>query len=286
MSRTVRTAVLPVAGFGTRWLPITKAVPKELLPILDRPCIEYAVVEAVAAGIERIVLVTTHGKEALTDYFDTNPELERHLEEQGKTELLAMVRGITGLADVVTVRQREARGLGLAVLSAQSAVGDEPFAVLLADDLIDSTRPAIGQLCEATPEGMAAVALMEVPLEKVGQYGVCSGTWAREGLMFVDHMIEKPDPASAPSRQAIVGRYILPPDIFSILERTPRGRNDEVQLTDALAVLAGAGRVVGVRFEGRRFDAGSLPGWLEANLHFAKGRPELAALLAEREGQG
>ncbi len=286
MPSTVRTAVLPVAGFGTRWLPITKAVPKELLPILDRPCIEYAVVEAVAAGIERIVLVTTHGKEALADYFDTNPELERHLEEQGKTDLLAMVRGITGLVDVVTVRQREARGLGLAVLSAQSAVGDEPFAVLLADDLIDSEVPAIGQLGAATPPDMAAVALMEVPIERVSQYGICSGRWTAEGHMLVDQMTEKPEPAQARSRHAIVGRYILPPDIFTILERTPRGRNDEVQLTDALAVLAGQGRVMGICFEGHRFDAGSLPGWLEANLHFARRRPELAALLAGQEDPG
>lgn len=279
MPLAVRTAVLPVAGFGTRFLPVTKAVPKELLPIVDRPCIEYAVVEAVAAGIERVVMVTTHGKEALADYFDANPELERHLEEQGKDELLRQVRSITGLVDVVTVRQRDARGLGLAVLSARAAVGEEPFAVLLADDVIDAGRPVIGQLMDGCEAGRAAVALMEVPREQTARYGVCGGPWQAPGRMDVRQMVEKPDPALAPSTMAIIGRYVLPADIFDILEATPPGRNGEVQLTDALAVLAGQGRVTGVVFEGQRFDAGSVPGWLQANLHFAARRPELAAEL-------
>lgn len=285
MSQAVRTAVLPVAGFGTRFLPVTKAVPKELLPIVDRPCVEYAVVEAVAAGIERVVMVTTHGKEALADYFDANPELERHLEEQGKDELLDQVRRITGLVDVVTVRQRDARGLGLAVLSAQSAVGDEPFAVLLADDVIDAASPAIGQVMAGCEPGQAAVALMEVPREQTGRYGVCAGSWRAPGRMDVRAMIEKPDPATAPSTQAIVGRYVLPPDIFDILARTPRGRAGEVQLTDALAELAAQGRVTGVVFQGRRFDAGSVLGWLEANLHYAALRPELAPELKAMLGR-
>jgi UTP--glucose-1-phosphate uridylyltransferase len=276
MPQAVRTAVLPVAGFGTRFLPVTKAVPKELLPIVDRPCIEYAVVEAVEAGIERVVMVTTHGKEALADYFDANPELERHLEEQGKDELLRQVRSITGLVDVVTVRQRDARGLGLAVLSARAAVGEEPFAVLLADDVIDAPRPVIGQLMEGCLEGQAAVALMEVPPAQTARYGVCGGAFRAPGRMDVRQMIEKPEPDKAPSNMAIIGRYILPADIFDILEATPAGKNGEVQLTDALAVLAGQGRVTGVVFEGRRFDAGSVPGWLQANLHFAARRPELA----------
>lgn len=276
---SIRTVVLPVAGLGTRFLPVTKAVPKELLPIVDRPCIEYAVVEAVAAGIERVVMVTTHGKEALADYFDANPELERHLEEQGKDELLRQVRSITGLVDVVTVRQRDARGLGLAVLSARAAVGDEPFAVLLADDVIDAERPVIGQVQAGCLPDQAAVALMQVPPAQTARYGICAGPWRAPGQMQVVEMVEKPDPATAPGDHAIIGRYVLPPDIFDILEGTPPGRNGEVQLTDALAVLAAQGRVTGVVFEGRRFDAGSVPGWLQANLHFAGKRPELAAEL-------
>lgn len=282
----MRTAVLPVAGFGTRWLPITKAVPKELLPVLDRPCVEYAVVEAAAAGIERIVLVTTHGKEPLADYFDHAPELERHLEERGRADLLELVRSRSRLVDVVMVRQRDARGLGLAVRSAAAAVGDEPFVVLLADDIIDAPRPAIGQMLEACPEGRAAVALMPVADDQVENYGICEGRWLPDGTMDVGHMIEKPRPEQTASREAIIGRYVLPPDIFEVIDRTPPGRGDEVQLTDALAALAAQGRVRGIRFQGRRFDAGSLPGWLEANLYFARQRPELRAIVQAAQGPG
>lgn len=276
MSQVIHTAVLPVAGFGTRFLPVTKAVPKEMLPLLDRPCIEYAVVEAVAAGIERVVMVTTHGKEALPDYFDVNPELERHLADQGKLELLTMVRQLNDLVDVVTVRQRDTRGLGHAVLSARAAVGDEPFAVLLADDVIDADRPVLGQLMAAWEPTRAAVALMDVPRDQTRHYGVCAGPWLAPGRMDVQRMVEKPDPQDAPSTLAIVGRYLLPPDIFDVLEATPRGAANEYQLTDALAALASQGRVTGVVFEGRRFDAGGVLGWLEANLHFALQRPDLA----------
>lgn len=277
MPQPVRTAVLPVAGLGTRFLPVTKSVPKEMLPLVDRPCIEYAVAEAVAAGIERVVLVTARGKDALADYFDRNPELERHLEETGKQEQLEAVRAISRMCQVVTVRQGEALGLGHAVLTARAAVGDQPFAVLLADDVVDATTPAIGQLMADWEPGRAVVALMEVPRAETCKYGVCAGTWQRPDLMDVERMVEKPEPAVAPSNHAIVGRYVLPPEIFEILARTPRGRGGEIQLTDGLQALAAQGRVRGKVFEGRRFDTGNVLGWLEATLHYARKRPDLAA---------
>ncbi len=276
----VRTAVLPVAGLGTRFLPVTKAVPKEMLPLVDRPCIDYAVAEAVAAGIDRIVMVTARGKGALADYFDRNPELEQHLEEKGKTQMLERVRAIGADVQVVSVRQREALGLGHAVLTAAAAVGDQPFAVLLADDVVDADTPAIGQLIDAWQPGRAVVALMEVPREETRKYGVCAGTWTSPDLMQVDAMVEKPAPEDAPSNHAIVGRYVLPPQIFDVLRRTPRGRGGEIQLTDGLAALAADGLVTGKVFEGRRFDTGNVLGFLEATLHYTAKRPDLAPGLA------
>lgn len=277
MAPVVRTAVLPVAGLGTRFLPVTKAVPKEMLPLVDEPCIAYAIAEAAAAGMDRIVLVTARGKGAMEDYFDRNPELERHLEETGKADLLQRVREVGRDVQVVSVRQRQALGLGHAVLTARAAVGDQPFAVLLADDVVDAERPAVGQLVDAWQPGQAVVALMEVPREETRKYGVCAGTWRAPDLMDVREMVEKPEPAVAPSNHAIVGRYVLPPEIFPILERTPRGRGGEIQLTDGLAALAAQGRVLGKVFEGRRFDTGNVLGWLEATLHYARKRPDLAA---------
>ena len=277
MPQPVRTAVLPVAGLGTRFLPITKSVPKEMLPLVDRPCIEYAVAEAVAAGIERVVLVTARGKGAMSDYFDRNPELERHLEQTGKLEQLEQIRAISTMCEVVTVRQREALGLGHAVLTAQAAVGREPFAVLLADDIVDAARPAVGQLLDDWQPGQATVALVEVPRADTDRYGVCAGPWLRSDLMEVQAMVEKPQPAYAPSNFAIVGRYVLPDDVFDVLAHTRRGRGGEIQLTDALATLAGQGRVRGKVLTGRRFDTGNVLGWLEATLHYAGKRPDLAA---------
>ncbi len=284
---TVRTAVLPVAGLGTRFLPVTKAVPKEMLPLGDRPCIEYVVAEAVSAGIERIVFVSSRGKDALVDYFDRSPALEAHLEANNKGELLAEVRRIARMAEVVTVRQGEALGLGHAVLTAAPAVGDEPFAVLLGDDVVDSAVPAIGQLIAARAEtgAEAVVALMEVPHEHTRRYGVCAGAWESPSRMRVRAMVEKPEPEVAPSDFAIVGRYVLPSRIFSILRSTPRGRGGEVQLTDAIAVLAAEGVVLGQVFDGQRFDTGDVLGLLRASLHFSRKRPELRegvdAILAE-----
>ncbi|MBL8614025.1 MAG: UTP--glucose-1-phosphate uridylyltransferase [Deltaproteobacteria bacterium] len=275
----VRTAVMPVAGLGTRFLPVTKAVPKEMLPIGDRPCIEYVVAEAVAAGIERIVFVSSRGKDALVDYFDRSPALEAHLREAGKVDLLAEVLRVAKMAEVVSVRQGEALGLGHAVLTAAPAVGNEPFAVLLGDDVVDAQVPAIGQLIAAgaASGAEAVVALMEVPRADTRRYGVCAGTFEQPGRMRVRAMVEKPEPEVAPSNFAIVGRYVLPARIFEVLRHTPRGRGGEIQLTDAIAVLAAEGAVIGEVFAGQRFDTGDLLGLLRASLHFSAKRPELRA---------
>jgi UTP--glucose-1-phosphate uridylyltransferase len=279
----VRTAVIPVAGLGTRFLPVTKAVPKEMLPIVDRPCIEYVVAEAVAAGLDEIVFVTARGKGALADYFDRSPELEARL--GGSPALLAEVQRVAKMAEVVSVRQPEALGLGHAVLCAKPAVGDRPFAVFLGDDIIASERPAIADLLGArNRDDEAVVCLLEVPQAETRRYGICAGTWDG-GRMSISHMVEKPAPENAPSRFAIVGRYVLPADIFAILESIPRGAGGEYQLTDALAVLASQGRCKGVAMAGERFDTGTVLGLLRASIHFTLARPELAdgmrALLRE-----
>lgn len=276
MARALRTAVVPVAGRGTRFLPVTKAVPKELLPIGSTPCIEYIVAEAVEAGFERIVFVTARGKDALIDYFDRSPDLERALEEAGKADMLADVRRVASMADVVGIRQHETKGLGHAVLCGRPAVADEAFAVFLGDDIVDAKVPAIAQLREAwlaADNNPAVLALMEVPREETRKYGVCAGQMVSDSVMAVSAMVEKPAPEDAPSNFAIVGRYILPTEIFTILESTPRGRGNEVQLTDAIAVLAQQGRVLGRVFEGERFDTGNPLGMLRATLHFL-GRSE------------
>ena len=283
MTARVRTAVIPVAGLGTRFLPVTKAVPKEMLPIVDRPCIEYVVAEAVAAGLDEIVFVTARGKGAITDYFDRSPELEARL--GGSPALLAEVQRVAKMAEVVSVRQPEALGLGHAVLCAKAAVGDRPFAVFLGDDIIASERPAIADLLEARQkDDEAVVCLLEVPAEETRRYGICAGTWDGK-RMAISHMVEKPTPEKAPSRFAIVGRYVLPADIFRVLESIPRGAGGEYQLTDALAVLASQNRCVGVAMAGERFDTGTVLGLLRASIHFTLARPELAdgmrALLRE-----
>ena len=281
----VRAAVFPVAGRGTRFLPVTKNVPKEVLPIVDRPCIEYIVAEAVAAGIEQVVFVTAEGKDALVNYFRPSPELEAYLESTGKADLLEQVRDVVRLAEVFEVRQDEALGLGHAVLQAKPAVGDQDFAVLLGDDIIDSKQPAIAQLMADRAAGQAVVALMEVPREETQRYGVCAGEMVNPKRMAVSAMVEKPLPEDAPSRFAIVGRYILPADIWGRLEETQPGRGGEIQLTDAIASLAREGRVHGQVFDGERFDTGNVVGLIRASIHFGLKRPDLApsirAVLAE-----
>ncbi len=279
----VRTAVLPVAGWGTRFLPVTKAVPKEMLPIVDRPCIAWVVAEAVRSGVEHIVLVTARGKTAMEDYFDRSPGLEAALEASGKRELLGEMKALARHATVISVRQQEQRGLGHAVLMAAPVIGGEDFAVMLPDDIVDdgigddgAALPALGQLLTAHRDlGGVVVALKEVPRADTRKYGICAGEFLPSGVMRVDRMVEKPRPEEAPSNFSIVGRYILPAGIFDLLREQAPGAVGEVQLTDALAVYASRGQAHGVQFRGAHFDTGNPVGLLDANLHFASRHPTL-----------
>ena len=278
-TRKIRKAVIPAAGLGTRFLPATKAVPKELLPIVDTPTIQYIVAEAVAAGVRDVVLVTARGKESIVDHFDIAGELEAHLERAGKTELRRQLREIAQMANIVTVRQQEPLGLGHAVLCAKDVVGDEPFVVMLGDDIIDAPVPGAKQLAECyARHGLGTVALMEVPREETSMYGIAAGSAIEPRTLRIDRIVEKPkkDP---PSNLAVIGRYVLPPRIFEILEQLNPGVGGEIQLTDALAVLAREEGLLGHRFEGERYDAGDRLGYLRANIAFALKRPELAGPL-------
>jgi UTP--glucose-1-phosphate uridylyltransferase len=276
----VRKAVIPAAGLGTRFLPATKSVPKEMLPIVDVPTLQLVVEEALDAGLDEIVLVTGRGKTTLEDHFDVSYELEHTLRERGKKELLAIVERVSHLTRLVCVRQKEPLGLGHAVLVARQAAADEPVAVLLGDDLYDCSgkRPAIGQLTDAFDRHgeKGVIALMEVPAGQEHLYGIVSGKTGADGVTIIEDMVEKPAPGTAPSRLAIVGRYVLPSAIWPILEHTKPGKGGEIQLTDALRTLAreGAG-CIGVTVEGVRHDAGDKLGYLGANLAWALKRPEL-----------
>ena len=274
---TPRKAVIPAAGLGTRFLPATKAIPKEMLPLVDVPTIQYIVGEVVASGITEVVLVTGRGKSAIEDHFDVSPELERFLEEKGKTDLLEMVREVARMVRVVSVRQKRPLGLGHAVLTARPAVGDEPFAVLLGDDVIDARVPCTRQLLDVYASHGPVVALLEVPPDKTQLYGVVSGKPVRERLYHVDTLVEKPAPGTAPTNLAVIGRYVLPPEIFPILEKTPPGKGGEIQLTDGLQQLARRIPLYGLQFEGNRYDAGEQAGFIEATVAFALKRPALAA---------
>ena len=276
MKHPLRKVVIPAAGLGTRFLPATKAIPKEMLPIVDTPTIQLIVEEAVKAGVEQVVVVNGRGKSAIEDHFDRSYELEDALSRKKSTELFQQVRRISDMVRLVSVRQKEPLGLGHAVLMAQPAVGAEWFGVLLGDDLIDSDDPAIGQLARvATQSGKAAVALMPVRDEQTHMYGVAAGKPQADGNILVDRIVEKPPRGSAPSNLAVVGRYLLPPDVFGILEKVKPGSGGEIQLTDGLAVLAQQGRLIGVLFRGVRHDAGDRLGYLQANVAYALKRPDL-----------
>jgi UTP--glucose-1-phosphate uridylyltransferase len=281
MAKKIRKAVIPAAGLGTRFLPATKAVPKELLPIVDTPTIQYIVAEAVAAGVRDVILVCARGKDSIVDHFDIAAELEAHLERSGKHELRKQMRDIARMANVVTVRQQEPLGLGHAVLCAKNLVGDEPFVVMLGDDIIDAPVPGTKQLADCWERhGLGTIALMEVPREETHMYGIAAGEAVDDRTIRIDRLVEKPkqDP---PSNLAVIGRYVLPPRVFEILESVKPGVGGEIQLTDALAVLAREEGLLGHRFEGERYDAGDRFGYLKANIMYALKRPELEAPLRE-----
>jgi UTP--glucose-1-phosphate uridylyltransferase len=278
----VRKAVFPAAGWGTRFLPATKAQPKEMLPLVDKPVIQYAVEEAVAAGIEQVIIVTSSQKRAIEDHFDHSYELEHLLEAKGDIEMLRRVRQIGDMVQISYVRQKEQLGLGHAVLMAKELVAHEPFAVILSDDVVASERPCIGQLIDAYQRTHASVvAVMQVPGEETSRYGVVDpatrGHNGDERLHKVRGLVEKPDVGSAPSDLAIIGRYVLTPKIFEKLEQTPRGAGGEIQLTDAIMALMAEQDVYAYEFEGTRYDAGTTMGWLKASVELALERPDIGA---------
>ncbi|NLY11088.1 MAG: UTP--glucose-1-phosphate uridylyltransferase GalU [Firmicutes bacterium] len=272
----VKKAVIPAAGLGTRFLPATKAQPKEMLPIVDKPTIQYIIEEAVMSGIEEIVIITGRNKRSIEDHFDKNYELEANLKQKGEEELLALVEDITNLVDVHYVRQKEARGLGHAILCAKAFVGNEPFAVLLGDDIVVNSVPCLKQLLDIFEKTQSTVlGVQPVKDQDVSKYGIVAGTEIRPGLYDVSGLVEKPSLEQAPSNIAILGRYIITPTIFEILEQTRPGKGGEIQLTDALATLLERERVNAYCFEGKRYDVGSKMGFLQATVEFALQREDL-----------
>jgi UTP--glucose-1-phosphate uridylyltransferase len=276
----VRKAVFPAAGWGTRFLPATKAQPKEMLPLVDKPVIQYAVEEAVASGIEQVIIVTSSQKRAIEDHFDLSFELEHLLEDRGDIEMLRQIRHISDLAQVAYVRQKEQLGLGHAVLVAKELVGHEPFAVILSDDVVVGDTPCVSQLIRTYERvHSSVVAVMEVPRDQTSRYGVIATAPRRPGddprLHRVAGLVEKPDPDAAPSNLAIIGRYVLTPKIFDKLEQTAKGAGGEIQLTDAISALMAEQEVYAWAFDGTRYDAGTPMGWLQASVELALQRPEL-----------
>jgi UTP--glucose-1-phosphate uridylyltransferase len=283
MTSPVRKAIFPVGGLGTRFLPATKSMPKEMLPVVDKPLIQYAVEEAAAAGIEEFIFVTGRGKAAIEDHFDVSYELEKTLAERGKDDVLSAVRSI-GLepGQISYTRQMDPLGLGHAVWCARHHVGDEPVAVLLADDLVMSKTPCLAQLVDVHKQtGGNVVAVEEIPYEHTDRYGVLDVGTDDGRLASVRGLVEKPNPEEAPSRLAIIGRYVLLPEVFEHLSRFERGAGGEIQLTDAMAKMIGGSEFHGLRFEGKRFDCGDKIGFLEANLAFALKRDELRDDIAD-----
>lgn len=275
--KPITKAVIPAAGLGTRFLPATKDCPKEMLPIVDKPTIQYIIEEALASGIKDILIISGHNKRSIEDHFDRNPELELNLEEHGKADLLEQVKAISDI-NIHYIRQKEPKGLGHAILCAKSFVGDEPFAVLLGDDVVyNDENPCLKQLIDGyNTYGGSVLGCQTVPQEKVSSYGiVASEATAAERIFKVNDMVEKPAVEEAPSRLAVLGRYVITPEIFSILERTEPGRGGEIQLTDALKVLAKQQNMYAYDFIGRRYDVGDKQGYLEATVEYALRREAL-----------
>jgi UTP--glucose-1-phosphate uridylyltransferase len=277
MRKPLRKAIFPVGGLGTRFLPATKAMPKEMLPVVDKPLIQYAVEEARAAGIEELIFVTGRGKSAIEDHFDYSYELQETLKERHKDAELALINNLVpNPGEVAYIRQQEARGLGHAVWCARNLVGHEPFAVLLADDLVQSNVPCLKQMVEVYNEvGGNVVAVMDVPKAHTDRYGILQTGKESGRLVEALGLVEKPKPEDAPSTLSIIGRYILQPDVFGYLDQQTPGAGGEIQLTDAMAQMCGRGRFHGFRFEGRRFDCGDKAGFIEANIAFALNHPKI-----------
>jgi len=276
----VKMAVIPAAGFGTRFLPATKVVPKELLPIVDKPTIQYIMEEVASAGIEQVILVTGREKGSIEDHFDTSTELENHLRRKKREDLLKIVQEISGMVTLVSVRQKEPLGLGHAILCARKIIGKEPFAVLLGDDLIDAEVPCIRQMMDVyqNMEG-ALLAIQRVPRAETHLYGIIKGKKVMDRVYSVEEMVEKPEKGKAPSNLAIIGRYILPPRIFDILEKVKPDKRAEIQLTDGLKELNREVPIYGYEFAGDRYDAGDKLGYLQANLSFGLKHPEIGPKL-------
>ena len=282
MKNRIRKAVFPVAGLGTRFLPATKAQPKEMLPLVDKPIIQYGVEEALASGVDNIILVTGRGKNAIEDHFDVSVELETFLEARGKKDLLAEVRKISNLINFSYVRQGEPLGLGHAVLVTQNLIGDEPFAVILGDDVIDADPPALRQMIDVFNEvDGPVVAIERVPVSDVSSYGILDADEIRPGVYQIRDMVEKPSKEEAPSDLAIIGRYILTPDIFPALEATASDRTGEIQLTNGLRRLLKDRPLYGCRIDGVRHDTGNKLGFLKAVVYFALRRPDISEKFAD-----
>ncbi len=282
MPQKIRKAVFPAAGLGTRFLPATKASPKEMLPLVDKPLIQYVVEEAVASGVESIIIVTGRGKSAIEDHFDISFELEHLLRERGKDELLEAAHSVSQLARIGYVRQREALGLGHAILQARDFVENEPFAVMLADDIVDAETPALAQMLKVYEQYDAPVlGTMRVEGENISRFGVIDAEEVSDGVYKIKDMVEKPPYAEAPSDLAIIGRYVLTPDIFDEIERTGAGAGGEIQITDAMRSLLKKRPFYAVRLEGTRHDAGDKLGFLVATVEFALKRPDLAPQFRE-----
>lgn len=272
----VKKAVIPAAGLGTRFLPATKAQPKEMLPIVDKPTIQYIVEEAVNSGIKEILIITGRNKRAIEDHFDKSVELEDQLEKNNKEDLLELVRGISNMVDIYYIRQKEPKGLGHAISRAKTFVGNEPFAVMLGDDIVDSRVPCLKQLMNCYDEYKTSVlGVQPVNKEEVNKYGIVDGIKIEDNVYKVNAMVEKPKINEAPSNIAILGRYIITPDIFDILDKTKPGKGGEIQLTDALMELAKREAVYAYCFDGKRYDVGDKFGFLQANIEYALKRSEL-----------
>ena len=276
MQKKVRKAVIPAAGLGTRFLPATKAQPKEMLPIVDKPTLQYIIEEAVASGIEEILIITGRNKKSIEDHFDKSVELELELENKGKKELLEIVQNISNMINIHYIRQKEPRGLGDAIYCARHFKGDEPFAVMLGDDIVDNEVPCLKQLMNAYEEYRTTIlGVQTVDDEDTDKYGIIAAKYIEDKVYKVKDLVEKPEPGKAPSNIAILGRYIITPEIFDILETLPLGKNGEVQLTDALRMLSKKEAMYAYDFDGVRYDVGDKLGFLKATVDFALKRPNL-----------